>query len=236
MKIASLAFLLLATSSVVAQTFEHPPVGGHPMPATGTPPAMGNAPAQTVPQYRLPADLFRTPGRPAPARAAVLPNEGTVLSAQTSGGYTYIEVSGPQGNVWIAAPVSQLTPGDRIRFENGAVMSNFSSKALGRTFPSIMFVSSVSPAGNGPATAAEPAAALAEGTVISVQDSGGYSYIEVKNAAENTWLAAPVTPLKAGDKVQYQIGAVMSNFSSRALNRTFPSIIFVDRVSVISPR
>lgn len=236
MKIVPLTLSLLMTSSVFAQTFQHPPVGGHPVPAasaTGT----GNA----TPQYQLPAELFRTPANPMQARGAprgvALPNVGTVVSVQQSGGYSYIEVSGPQGNTWLAAPVATLNVGDKIRYEDGATMRNFTSKALGRTFPAIIFVGSVSPAGSedtaAAAAAAEPAPQLVEGVVISAQDAGGYSYIEVKTEAGNTWLAGPATPLKAGDKVQYEVGAVMNNFSSRALNRTFPSIIFVDRVNVV---
>lgn len=236
MKIVPLTLSLLMTSSVFAQTFQHPPVGGHPVPAASTAGAAGTG--NTTPQYQLPAELFRTPanpmqGRGAP-RGAALPHAGTVVSAQQSGGYSYIEVSGPQGNTWLAAPVTPLNVGDKIRYEDGATMHNFSSKALGRTFPSIMFVGSVAPAGNETATpAAQPAQQLIDGVVISSQDAGGYSYIEVKTEAGNTWLAGPATPLKAGDKVQYEVGAVMSNFSSRALNRTFPSIIFVDRVNLV---
>lgn len=234
MKIVPITLAVLMTSSVFAQTFQHPPVGGHPVPAAD---AAGTG--NTTPQYKLPAELFRTPANPmqaqGAARAAALPNVGTVVSAQQSGGYSYIEVSGPQGNTWLAAPVTTLNVGDRIRYEDGATMRNFTSKALGRSFPAIMFVGSVSPTGNDPAAAAaEPAQSPISGVVISAQDAGGYSYIEVQTDAGNTWLAGPATPLKAGDKVQYEVGAVMSNFSSRALNRTFPSIIFVDRVNVVS--
>jgi hypothetical protein len=233
MKIVPLTLLLLMTSSVFAQTFQHPPVGGHPVPAASAS-GTGNA----TPQYQLPADLFRTPANPMPGRGAprgaALPNVGTVVSAQQSGGYSYIEVSGAQGNTWLAAPVTTLNVGDKIRYEDGATMHNFTSKALGRTFPAIIFVGSVSPAGSeDEAAVAEPVQPLVEGVVISAQDAGGYSYIEVKTEAGNTWLAGPATPLKAGDKVQYEVGAVMNNFSSRALNRTFPSIIFVDRVNVV---
>ncbi|HET6720970.1 MAG TPA: hypothetical protein VFH22_15060, partial [Rhodocyclaceae bacterium] len=199
MKIVPFTLSLLLTSSVFAQTFQHPPVGGHPVPAADAAGATGTGNA--TPQYQLPAELFRTPANPRGApRGAALPNVGTVISAQQSGGYSYIEVSGPQGNTWLAAPVAPLNVGDKIRYEDGATMHNFTSKALGRTFPSIIFVGSVSPAGSEDVAPAEPAQPLIEGVVISSQDAGGYSYIEVKTEAGNTWLAGPATPLKAGDK------------------------------------
>ena len=219
MKTPMLTLALLIASPVFAQTtptFDHPPVGGHQMPGghpVGAPHGM-------------------------PHGAAMTGNTGTVLSIQQSGGYSYIEVSGPQGNTWLAAPMAAVKVGDRIRYEDGATMRNFSSKSLGRSFATIQFVGSVSLADQAPAAAqapAAPAAKLVDGVVISSQDAGGYSYIEVKTASGNTWLAGPATPLKAGDAVQYEVGAVMNNFSSKALNRTFPSIIFVDQVIVVPP-
>lgn len=229
--------LILITSSAIAQRADPPPVGGHSVPSTNGASRQGMG----MPQYQLPADLFRTPANPIGShgtaqRSAMLPNEGTVLSAQQSGGYSYIEVSSAQGNTWLAAPIVPLNVGDKIRYENGAIMHNFSSKALGRTFPAIMFVSSVSPSSKDVAPTSATAPQLTEGVVISSQDAGGYSYVEVKTAAGNTWLAGPATPLKAGDTVQYEVGAVMSNFSSRALSRTFPTIIFVDRVNLVPAR
>lgn len=228
MKLPMLTLSLLIASSATAQTsptHEHPPVGGHPTTGTAADGSTGH------------------PARPAPAGAPhgmphgapMQANTGTVLSIQQSGGYSYIEVSGAQGNTWIAAPMASVKVGDRIQYEDGATMRNFSSKSLGRTFPTILFVGSVSLANQAAAPVAAPAPQRIEGVVISAQDAGGYSYIEVKTASGNTWLAGPTTPLKAGDAVQYEVGAVMSNFSSKALNRTFPSIIFVDQVIVVPP-
>lgn len=251
MKRALLATALSATffvsaSSVAQQNAEKP--------ATGA-----------VPQYRLPAELFQVQPRPMAAmpRKAALPNEGTVVSSTDSGGYSYVEVTGAQGNVWLAAPTTKLSPGDKIRYEDGAVMRNFTSRALNRTFPAIIFVGNVAPAnGAVPTAAATPhggadphagtglhgsggmphagmpqggeAAAMGEGTVVSSQSSGGYSYIEVTGSKGNVWLAAPMTQVKVGEKIRYETGSEMRNFTSRALNRTFPSIFFVGSVAVVS--
>ena len=79
-----------------------------------------------------------------PAKAADLPNEGKVLSAMDANEFTYIEVQRKGGGIdWIAAQKMPIKPGSTIRYEEGAVMSNFYSKLLKRTFPSVMFVNDV---------------------------------------------------------------------------------------------
>lgn len=75
--------------------------------------------------------------------AAELPQQGRVLSTANAGGYTYIEVKQGEQTLWIAAQALAVKPGDVIRFDNGALMDDFYSKSLNRTFPSILFVSVV---------------------------------------------------------------------------------------------
>lgn len=239
MKLALLVSAFAISAPTLAQTamppgYNHPPMAGH----SGANPGQATAPAP----YRF---------QPTPTPQGMIPpqlvanHQGTVVSTQTIGGYTYIEVTTPSGNTWLAAPESKVTVGERIAYPSGAVMRNFTSKAMGRTFPAIMFIGGVTQAGNETLPSAAAGAPMAlpsmpqaapeqsEGVVVSSQDAGGYSYIEVKAAEGNTWLAAPMTKLKAGDTVRYEPGAVMRNFSSRALNRTFPAIVFVDRVTIV---
>jgi len=94
------------------------------------------------------------PGHPSPDTAAQmmklppvsdseLTRTGTVVQAIDANEYTYIEVSIDKGSTWLAAPLVALGKGDRIRFDDGAVMNNFYSKLLKRTFPSVMFVNRV---------------------------------------------------------------------------------------------
>ena len=238
--LAALATLLsfsAAAQNTMPPGFNHPPMAGH---AGNDTPASG-----AVAPYKF-TPFGASGGAPmAPVPAAT--NEGTVISSQSSGGYAYIEVTTPSGNLWLAAPEIKLAAGDRIRYSSGAIMRNFSSKALNRTFPSIMFVGNVGLAGNEPLAKAAMAphaqmpqetapAGATEGTVISAQDAGGYSYVEVKTARSNIWVAAPMTKLKAGDTVRFDEGAEMRNFSSRALNRSFPSIQFIDRLTVVGSK
>lgn len=69
-----------------------------------------------------------------------LPNQGTVVSTIDTGMYTYIEVSQGDKTVWIAATTMEAKKGDKIGFDDGAVMTNFFSKTLNRTFPQVIFV------------------------------------------------------------------------------------------------
>jgi hypothetical protein len=89
------------------------------------------------------------PGHPSPEQARdmlmpeELPNKGKVLSSIDANDFTYIEVDRAGSKVWIAAPKMALKPGSTIRYEDGSVMSDFYSKLLKRTFPSVMFVGQV---------------------------------------------------------------------------------------------
>lgn len=74
---------------------------------------------------------------------ADLPHKGKVITTNDTSQYTYIEVAQGSQILWLAAPTVALKKDNVIRFEDGAVMSNFHSKTLNRTFPSIMFISHV---------------------------------------------------------------------------------------------
>lgn len=69
-------------------------------------------------------------------------------------------------------------------------------------------------------------------TVISTLDVPQFTYIEVKQGNQTRWLAASTVAVKKGDVIQFDNGATMENFNSKTLNRTFPSITFVNRVTV----
>lgn len=201
-------------------------------------------------------------GNAAPAAApAPSANRGKVVQTAEGGGYTYAEVQTPSGQkVWIAGSHIAVKPGTEVEWGNYGLMRDFHAKSLNRTFPEILFVDSWAPAGqarvavaphgsfpNGaPAASADqmaaqaagaaPAAAAdpsARGTVKTVTNAAGYSYIEVDQGGGKTvWVAAMETPMKAGDKVQWQGGTQMSNFTARSLGRTFDKIIFAQAVSV----
>jgi hypothetical protein len=64
------------------------------------------------------------------------------------------------------------------------------------------------------------------GKVVETMNAGGYTYISVEKDGKRTWVAIPVTEVKVGQKVTYQPGAEMRDFTSKTLNKTFESIIF----------
>ena len=80
---------------------------------------------------------------------------------------------------------------------------------------------------------AAPAEPLPQkGKVLSTLDAPPYVYLEVSQNNKTLWLAANALPVKKGDVIHFDNGMVMTNFHSRILNRTFPSVLFVNRVVV----
>ena len=75
-----------------------------------------------------------------------LPNEGTVREVLQAGIYTYVKVTGAGGEIWIAGPQGEYSPGDTIRYSSGTPMSDFHSRSLGRSFEHILFVEDMAPA------------------------------------------------------------------------------------------
>ncbi len=192
------------------------------------------APAQqaAAPQApAAPAALAQVPPNhpPAPGAASAVGggNQGKVVSVQQAGGYTYLEVDSNGKTLWLASSPVRFAPGDEVRWGDSAVMRNFTSKSLGRTFDELLFVSGVQAAGAG----AAPAASGNVGKVLSMMNSAGYAYLELETSGGVKWLAASQAPVKVGDTVTWQGGSVMSNFTSSSLNRTFDQIIFVAAVS-----
>ncbi len=71
---------------------------------------------------------------------------GTVLEALPAAGYVYLHVKGADGDEWLAATAVAVKPGAKIRWNDGMIMKNFTSKTLKRTFASVRFVEVVEPA------------------------------------------------------------------------------------------
>ena len=68
--------------------------------------------------------------------------------------------------------------------------------------------------------------------VLSTIAAAPYVYIEVSQNKKTLWLAANALPVKKGDVIRFDNGMVMNNFHSKTLNRTFPSVLFVNSVVV----
>lgn len=79
------------------------------------------------------------------AESAANTLSGKVIQTLVGGIYTYVEVQLAEGTRWLAAPKVELQPGQRVAFAEGMEMKDFESPTLGRTFPSVFFVPSVTP-------------------------------------------------------------------------------------------
>ena len=121
MKSISALFALAALAAAVSTQAAPPP--GHPTPGAA-------------------ADMMQLPKNTPDEK---LPNKGKVVSTIDANEYTYIEVANGKNTEWLAAPKVALKKDTVIRYEDGAVMNNFHSKLLNRTFPSVSFVNRVVP-------------------------------------------------------------------------------------------
>lgn len=68
--------------------------------------------------------------------------------------------------------------------------------------------------------------------VKSTHMAGKYVYIQTDGKNNEEWLATTALPVKAGDTVEYLGGQLMTNFPSKALDRTFERILFVSHLRV----
>jgi hypothetical protein len=100
-----------------------------------------SATAQSLPAGHPGVETKKDAGKRAPE--AQLPQKAKVLSTIDAKPYTYLEVTQNKKTLWLAATAVPAKKGDVIRFDDGMAMTNFHSKTLNRTFPSVLFVSRV---------------------------------------------------------------------------------------------
>ncbi|RLA23711.1 MAG: hypothetical protein DRQ63_11485 [Gammaproteobacteria bacterium] len=169
------------------------------------------------------------------ADADLTGNRGQVLSVIQVQGYTYIEVRNSGRSIWLASNPVEVSEGDVIGWGQSAVMRNFKSQALDRTFDEVVFVSAIYAGTDGAPPPPSPQVAVNRnaGTVLSAENAAGYTYVEVQtDAGDSVWLAAPLTSLVQGDQIVWQGASLMRGFTSKTLARTFPEILFVSAVHV----
>lgn len=106
--------------------------------------AFGAAPAAAEPPAGHPG-IGRVPGHllQQDVPVAELPHRGRVLAAIHTEQYSYLEVAAAGETYWLAAPAMRVAAGDAVRFEDGAVMTDFYSRTLQKAFARIMFVGQV---------------------------------------------------------------------------------------------
>lgn len=205
--------------------------------------ACSRSDAPPAPAAPPPAAAPAPPAAAVAAPVAPAANRGKVVQVLEGGGYTYAQVEvAPGRGGWMAGSPIAIKPGDMVEWGGASLMRNFTAKSLGRSFAEILFVEQWGPAGAmtgsvSPHGGALPAAAATgggdSGVVKSVSVAGGYSYIEVDRGGTLLWVAAVETPMKAGDRIRWDGGATMQNFTAKSIGRTFDRIVFANSVSVL---
>ena len=74
-----------------------------------------------------------------PAQTNLNVGQGLVKEAMNVAGYTYALIEQDGKETWVAGPEANIKPGDRIDLPEGAMIQDFHSKTLDRTFDSILF-------------------------------------------------------------------------------------------------
>jgi hypothetical protein len=65
-----------------------------------------------------------------------------------------------------------------------------------------------------------------QGKVLEVQNTDSYTYLLLKVAGKDTWVAVELSKVKVGATVTVENTMEMKDFESKALKKTFPSIVF----------
>jgi hypothetical protein len=100
------------------------------------------------------AAAFALPGGAPGAPTSAAPLEGEVLEVREAPPYTYLRLKTAQGETWAAVTAAPVKPGARVAIANPAVMENFESKTLKRTFDRVVFGTLADPNAPAPAGAA----------------------------------------------------------------------------------
>lgn len=66
------------------------------------------------------------------------------------------------------------------------------------------------------------------GKIVDIVTTSGYTYTEIDTGKEKVWAAGPATALEIGDMIAISTRMPMKNFHSKAMDRDFPTLYFVD--------
>ncbi|MDD2790964.1 MAG: hypothetical protein PHU40_09915 [Sulfurimonas sp.] len=66
--------------------------------------------------------------------------------------------------------------------------------------------------------------------VLETMNSGGYTYVKVDEAGSVYWIAGPQSDVTVGTTISFIEQMVMTDFSSKSLNKTFEQLVFVSAI------
>jgi hypothetical protein len=90
---------------------------------------------------------------------------------------------------------------------------------------------SAAAASSGSQAAAPSAVETITGEVLETMDASSYTYLRVKAAKGEVWVATAKTKVVVGERVVIPLESEMQNFHSPSLNRDFPLIYFVTGIT-----
>ena len=138
---------------------------------------------------------------------------GEVTEVINVANFTYLRLKTGNGETWAAVVQTQVQQGSTVTIENAIVMSNFESKALKRTFPTIIF-GSLSGSAATPLTAMQTSPVMSPSASSSPSASGsrlmGMSSPLMPKKMEST---GDVHVKKASGKDAHTVAEVMSRGS-----------------------
>ncbi|MCF6309312.1 MAG: hypothetical protein L3J19_02390 [Sulfurimonas sp.] len=68
------------------------------------------------------------------------------------------------------------------------------------------------------------------GNVLETMDGGGYTYVKVDQDGNAYWIAGPKSNVTVGASISYIEQMIMSDFTSKALNKKFDTLMFVSAI------
>jgi len=83
-----------------------------------------------------------------------------------------------------------------------------------------------------PGSIAPEVVQMENATVVSTIDIPQFTYIEINQNNQIRWLAASTIKLRKGENIQFDSGATIIGFNSKALQRDFPNMTFVNNISI----
>lgn len=143
---------------------------------------------------------------------------GTVIETMNSAGYTYMLVGTGGVQTWVAIPETTVKKGSQVRYYEGTVMPNFTSKTLNKTFENIVFSEGLAKtADSGPSTPAAQPASPEESFSAALQAEQKDSPAAAPSAQETGGSAVAIAPLqeisipKASGENAYTVTEVFTN-------------------------
>ncbi len=67
-------------------------------------------------------------------------------------------------------------------------------------------------------------------TALETMDAAGYTYVKVEEEGKVYWIAGPQTPVQVGSSISYIEQMIMTDFTSKSMNRTFDYLMFATAI------